>query len=163
MNKVCVVVADGGRARFFDLEAVDTPRAQWRLAERAELVHPDVRTLGASVTGRPRTETNSNRGAGPVHPIGAQRERHRLELDRRFAQEIAQAAADAVRGWKEGTVVLIADPRLLGLMRGMVRDVLAPAIGLKELAKDYVKLTPQELHEQLAGNGLIPPQRPGNG
>jgi protein required for attachment to host cells len=53
-------------------------------------------------------------------------------------------------------VVLIAEPRLLGLMRQSLRDALAPGIELKELAKDYVGLTPRELQDRLALTALIP-------
>lgn len=158
MNRTCVVVADTRRARFFGVEP-DGPRSKVKLIERAELAKPDLRELGSSVTGRVRTETNTNREAGPVHPMGAQRERHRVELEQRFGQEIAGQAGEITRGWKEGTIVLVAEPRLLGLIRDPMRKALHPGIELKELAKDYAQLTTAELHDHLALNSIIPARR----
>lgn len=160
MNRTCIVVADGRTARFYGIEAMDAPRAPTALVERALVADgTDLRTLGRSVTGRPRTETNTNREAGPVHPIGAQRERHRVELERRFAQEIARKAGELTLGWKDGAVVLVADPRLLGLVRGALREALPRGVELKELAKDYAQLSVPDLQEQLARNGLMPGTR----
>ena len=150
MNKTCVVVADAGVARFYDVEVVNTPRARLALVEGPPLNNDtDLKSRGAAVTGRVRTETNTDRGAGPVHPIGEQRERHRGELDRRFGQEIVLRIGEITSGWPGGLVVLVAEPRLLGLVREPLRRTLNARIELKELAKDYTKLTAKELLERL--------------
>jgi protein required for attachment to host cells len=155
MNDLCIVVADGARARLFVVEADAASRKGARLVEQAALAQPDLRTLGTSVTGRPRTETNTNRQAGPVHPMGAQRERHRLDIERRFASSITETAAGLVDDWTKGTVVLIAEPRMLGLLRETVRSVLKPGIAVKELARDFTSLTIAELYDRLVRNGVI--------
>lgn len=163
MNRTCIVVADSRTARFYDVEESDAPRAKAKLIERAMLGNEtDLRVLGESASGKARTETNSNRGAGPVHPVEAQRERHRVELDRRFGREIARQAGAIAAEWKQGTVILVAEPRLLGLLRETLRDALHRGVDLKELAKDYANLPVSELHEHLARGRLIPGQR-GNG
>jgi protein required for attachment to host cells len=159
MDNICVVVADGRRARIFLLQESTAPRAPFRLAERGILSNMSLRARGRSVTGRPRTETNTNRQAGPVHPMGAQRERHRIELERRFATAIARRAAVLARNWATGSVVLIADPRMLGFLRGAVRSALKPAIRVKELAKDYARLTASRLQDRLAEDGVVPARR----
>lgn len=151
MNRTCIVVADAKRARFFSVEAGDSPRQQLKLVEGSALVNPDVEAVRRNGAGRVKTEQVSNRQAGPVHPIGAHRERHRLELERRFGREIAIRLADMTRGWKSGTVMLVAGPRLLGLMREGLRRSLKPAIKLKELAKDYTALSVDEIRDRLAG------------
>ena len=157
MNNTCIVVADAEVARFYDIEEVDAPRVNLALIERKMLSNEtDLKALGTSVTGRVRTETNTDRGSGPVHPMGAQRERHRGEIDRRFGRDIAQQTGEIARGWKQGTVVLIADPHLLGLVREPMRKVLHQGIELKELAKDYTHCTVSELREHLVLNKLIP-------
>src|SRR5689334_29294 len=137
MDKTCIVVADAGLARFYDVEETEAPRMKVKLVERTVLTNPDLGTLGRSVTGRPRTETNTNREAGPMHPIGEQRERHRIELNRRFAAEIVRRAGEITKDWKLGALILVADPRLLGLIREPMRKALHQDIELKELAKDY--------------------------
>ena len=156
MINTCVVVADQGRARIFLLEESNAPRKPFRLIERGRLANADLRSRGRSTTGRVRTETNTNREAGPVHPMGAQRERHRIELERRFSVEVARKAAVLARNWSTGSVVLVADPRMLGFLRGAVRSALKPGIRVKELAKDYARLTASELLEHLALSGVVP-------
>ena len=156
MINTCVVVADQGRARIFMLEESNAPRSPFRLVERDVLTNADLRSRGRSVTGRVRTETNTNREAGPVHPMGAQRERHRIELERRFSVEVARKAAAFAKNWSTGSVVLVADPRMLGFLRGAVRSALKPGIRVKELAKDYARLTASRLQDQLVENGVVP-------
>ena len=153
MNEMIIIVADGEFAHFYRLETTDAPRASMRLVETALLEHSDLKPH--DMTGRPPTETNTNRQAGPVHPMGAQRERHRLEHDRHFMRDIAQGVSTAIRDWKGGVVVLVAEPRLLGLVRGPLQQVLREGIVLKELAKDYARLEPTELFDRLSTSGVI--------
>lgn len=150
MNATCIVVADARRARFFSIEASDTPRHPLKLVEASVLVNPDVEGARRNGAGRVKTERLSNRQAGPAHPIAAQRERHRLELERRFGREIASHAEKITGAWASGVVVLIATPRLLGLMREGLRATLHSGIELKELAKDYTGLSAAELRDRLA-------------
>jgi protein required for attachment to host cells len=154
MNDLCIVVADGARARLYFVES-DGPRKGGRLVEQAALTQPDLRALGTSVTGRVRTETNTNRQAGPVHPIGAQRERHRLQVERRFAASITETAAGLVEDWARGAVVLVAEPRMLGLLREMARGVMSRRVAVKELARDYTNLTAAELYDRLVHSGVV--------
>ena len=156
MDNLCVVVAGAQRARIYLLQQVAAPRAPYRLAERGTLSNPSLRVRGRSVTGRVRTETNTNRQAGPMHPMGAQRERHRVELERRFAAEVARRTGVVARRWTTGSVVIVAEPRMLGFLRGAVRGALKPAIRVKELAKDYARLTASRLLDRLAVDGIVP-------
>lgn len=156
-----VVVADRRGARLYTVESDDASRSG-ALVEEATLANPDLKSRGKSVTGRPRTETNTNRQGGPVHPIGAQRERHRLELDRRFVREIAERAAKLTSTWLHGVVVLIAEPGMLGLAREVMRDTLSRKLELKEVARDYAQLGRGELQGQLIASGLIPDGRRGS-
>ena len=161
MDNTCVVVAGSGRARIFLLEESPAPRAPIRLIERGTLANASLRIRGRSVTGRPRTETNTNREAGPMHPIIAQRARHRIELERRFSVEIARKAAALARNWSTGSVVLVADPRMLGFLRDAVRGALKPGISVKELAKDFAHLTVSKLQDHLALSGVFPARHGG--
>jgi len=157
LNRTCILVADAGTARLFDVEEVDSPRARLALVERTALTgNLNLRSRGESVTGKVRTETNSDRGSGPVHPIAEQRERHRGELERRFGQEIIRQTAELTQDWERGVVVLVAEPQLLGLIREPLRKALHRGIDLKELARDYVHLTAPELYDRLASNGIVP-------
>jgi protein required for attachment to host cells len=153
MNEVLVIVADSASARFYRFGSADAPHASGRLLETVSLQHPDL--AARNENGRPPTETNTNRQAGPVHPIGAQRERHRLEHERRFARDIAFSAAVVTKDWAGSTVVLVAEPRMLGLLREPLRTALSAKVVLKELAKDYAQLDAVELLDRLAKSGVI--------
>jgi protein required for attachment to host cells len=161
MTETLIIVADAKRARFFAVERSDAPRNRVKLVERVTLVNPDVEGVRKGGAGRVKTERISNRQAGDVHPIDGRRQQHRLELERRFGREITQQAVTLSRAWKGGTIVLIAEPRLLGLMREDLRDALDPAVELKELARNYALLTPSELQEHLDLKRLVPARRGG--
>lgn len=158
MNNWCVVVADGARARIFILEPGGGRAGDPSLVEKADLVNVGYSARGADAP-QVRTERNTNRQTGPMHPVGEKREQHRLEVERRFGVQVAARVAALVKDWDDGSIVLVADPRLLGLMRKVLREAVKPEIALKELAKDYTHLSATELREHLASNGLIPMQR----
>jgi alkanesulfonate monooxygenase SsuD/methylene tetrahydromethanopterin reductase-like flavin-dependent oxidoreductase (luciferase family) len=80
---------------------------------------------------------------------------HRLDMQRHFGAGIAGRVAALVNGWRSGSVVLVAEPRLLGLMREGLRDAVKSEIALKELAKNYAQLSGAELREHLASSGLV--------
>lgn len=134
--RTCLIVADGARARLFTV-APEGARNGVKLVERAALANGQVKARSRTASGAVKSERNTNRQAGPVHPIDAHRERHRLERERRFGAEIVRRAEEFTADWKEGVVVLIAEPRLLGLMREPLRQALRPHIRLEALAKDY--------------------------
>jgi protein required for attachment to host cells len=143
MRKTGLIVADSSRARIFVVVPEEGPPRRLRLEERASLTN-----VGSHVKG----ERTTNRQAGPVHPIGAQRARHRPEHERRFGLEIVKQAMKLTASWDDATIVLIAEPRLLGLMRVKLREALKRSIRLEELAKDYAGLSKAEL-EKLVDRG----------
>lgn len=151
----CIIVADGRRARLFVAVAGGGAQPGAGLVERESLVNTDYRAHGADLPGRTKSERVMNRQAGDVHPIDARRDQHRLELERRFAREIAQHAAALTQSWPDGHVVLVAEPRMLGLLREPLHKALRPDIELKELAKDYSHFTAAELRDHLVSNRPI--------
>jgi len=158
-TNACIIVADGGRGRLFTVVEDGSAQGRIDLVERESLVNPDYRAHGEDSPGRTKSERVTNRQAGDVHPIDARRDQHRLELERRFAREIAERVAQLTRSWNHGSVVLVAEPRLLGLVREPLHKALNPAVELKELAKDYSQLTAAELRDHLALNRMIPARR----
>lgn len=134
----------------------DSPRRKLKLVEQLVLVNPATQARGKKVVERVKTDRISDREAGPVHPIGAQRERHRLEHERRFGGEIVERAAGLVMNWSEGRMLLIAEPRLLGLMRERLRQALRRTIKLEELAKGYSGLSTAELERLFVSQRLLP-------
>jgi protein required for attachment to host cells len=154
-DNTCFIIADASRARLFIVVPDDSPRRKMRLAERVSLVNQETKARGRSGTGQVKSERNTNRQAGPMHPIGAQRARHRLEHERRFGAEIVERAIALTAHWDHGVMVLIAEPRLLGLMRERLRRALRSEIKLEELAKDYSGLSTAELERVVVSQRLI--------
>lgn len=163
MNRTCIIVADAKRARFFGIQASDAPRHAMRLVERSVLVNPGVEGARGDGAGRAKTGRIGSRQSGDTHPGEPRRPQQRLEVERRFGREIAREAGALSSGWKEGAVVLIAEPRLLGLARDFVREALNPALELKELAKNYTQLTASELRDQLDLDTIVSGRRPRGG
>lgn len=154
MTQTCLIVADRARARLFVVVPDESPRRRFRLIERSTLVNAETTARGKDGAGRVKSERNTNRQAGPVHPIGAERERHRLEHERRFGAEIVKRAVDMTADWDEGVMLLIAEPRLLGLVRARLREALKAEIRLEELAKDYTGLSTAALERAVLSQRL---------
>jgi protein required for attachment to host cells len=155
MNNTCLIVADRSRARLFVVVPDDSPRRKMRLSERVTLVNEEAKARGRDGAGGVKSERNTNRQAGPMHPIVAQRERHRLEHERRFGGEVVEHALRLTAAWEQGVMVLIAEPRLLGLMRERLRSALRSEIKLEELARDYAGLSTAELERMVTKQKLI--------
>ena len=146
MNRI-IVVADAGRIRLFAVRREESRRT-YMLETLVDSGNPRF-DGGPAPEGASRTRTNTNRQAGPVHLIEARRDRHALELDRRFVSGAVESLHRATEGWREGSVLLVAAPHLLGLMREALQGRLSPALQFSELARDYAQLTPAEILDRL--------------
>lgn len=155
MNNTCIVVADNARARVFTVVAGDRPRCKLQLLERLALVNPEARVRSGDNFAEVTSERDASQQAGPGHPIGAQRDRHRLEQAGRFGSEIVGRVAELVADWHEGRILLIADPQLLGLMRARLRGALKDTIKLEELARDYSALSTTQLEGLFSSERLF--------
>jgi protein required for attachment to host cells len=139
---VRVVVADERDANFFDLtRPQEPPQARGSLHNDAAVL-PD-RDLETDRPGR-RFGTNSNR-----HAVDGERSTHRHESEL-FAKQVAHTL-DGARSRNEfDRLVLIAAPRMLG----MLREALPPpcrAVVAAEIAKDFVH------HEIESIRDAVPP------
>ena len=146
--RYCVVAANGLRARFFVVEETGHSRARYRLAERTDLINAEYSARGVKAPGV-RTERNTNRQLGPVHPTGEKRVQHRADIERHFACDIAGQLGKLAGRWKSGTVLLAANPKMLGLLRDGARTALPAGVLLECMARDYTALTPGALAQQL--------------
>lgn len=150
----CVVVADVARARIYLWEADENLKAGGRLIEAADMVNGDYTARGEDAPGV-KTERNTSRQAGPMHPQGAKRATHRAEVERRFAREVA----DKVRvllGKRGGhTLVLSAEPHMLGLVRMQMKSAAGKRFAVSEISRNYTHLTPTRLLRQLVVEGVL--------
>jgi protein required for attachment to host cells len=132
-----VVVADASRARVLvlepDREAGDGAASE--LSEVAEITNPLVRVRGAALRSHDRRET----------------ERH-------FAAEIAAEAAAVWACYPPCELILVAAPAMLAVLRPAIHaraDGPIHPSGIRELARDLVKLSGPRLRDELAGGGLV--------
>lgn len=150
----CVVVADAARARVYLWEADENLKAGGRLVEAVDLVNEDYTARGEDAPGV-KTERNTSRQAGPMHPQGAKRATHRAEVERRFAREVA-GKVKALLGKGSGhALILSAEPHMLGLMRLQMKPATGKRISVSEISRNYTHLTPARLLRQLVAEGAL--------
>lgn len=162
MHECWVIAADGARARILALErnAGRPPRAELRLVENARLSNPEHTVSGRRAARTVKSGRDTGHGSAAPHGYTDHRDPHEEELLRRFAARIAGQAATLVAGSKTGGIVLIAEPRMLGLLRTALEPVTKAGVVLQVLARDYTWCTAPQLQRHLAENGLLPgPER----
>lgn len=157
MNQYVVAVIDGTRARFFTLEPAESPEYQSgpNLIERDCLTNTTKETQGKDLWAN--TKTGCNRGSGSqAHGYEDHRENHLNEFERSFAKEIVSKIINLSDDYHAQQVLLVAEPKVLGLVREVITPQLPKTLKLQELAKDLCKLKVLELHEYLAHKELLP-------
>jgi protein required for attachment to host cells len=158
MNDYWVVVTDGGKARFMVLEerAGASSRGKFKLVEAARLLNPDHTVTGRRDTRKIRSGRDTARGSLAPHGYTDKRNPHETELLRRFASRIAGQAATLVANNQRASIVMVADPRMLGLLRTALLPVKKAGVQLNELRHDYTWCTAPQLCRHLAENDLLP-------
>jgi len=152
----CIVVADGSRARLFTLNpgAPDTPGPD--LVEHEDLANPEHRLAGRDKYSTTRTGSNLNPQQGPAHGYDDHRDKEEREHERRFAREIAGHAVALAQRQHSYQLVLVAEKRMLGILRETLVLPAKSGIEVRELAKDLTRLSATELHARLAEAGVVP-------
>jgi protein required for attachment to host cells len=159
-NSYCIVVVDGTRARVFTLEGgAAAPGPD--LVEHEDLANPEHKLAGRDKYSTTRTGSNLNPQKGPSHGYDDHRDKEEREHERRFAQEVANHAVSLAQRQHVNHLVVVAEKRMLGLLRKALVLPAKSGIEVHELAKDLTQLTPTELHAHLAEAGLVPPRHPG--
>jgi len=159
MSEYCVVVADGARARLFSLEEAGIGEGGPDLVEISDLTNSEVEAAGREIYSNDKSGRNVAPAGGGAHGYDDHRDHHIEESERRFAKQIAAAAADAVTRQKSGCLVVTADPQMMGHLREAMSSSVG-GIKIKEVVKDLTKFAPQELHEYLAADHMLPARQP---
>lgn len=161
MLELGLLVADGARARFITLQPPDelTPDRGAQLVEHDDLVNPEGalpdRELFSDRAGR----THGSR-SGSAHGSDDHRAGHRLELERRFARRVLEAAQRFVAERSLVRLVIAAEPHLLGVLRAeLERHPLSGADTL-DIAEDLSRRSLKDIAAALAHRGLIPAPQP---
>lgn len=157
MNTI-VTVVNGSRARFFSLQPAETPAYESSpcLVEHEDLVSPENDSADQALWSDNSSGNRSSAGGG-AHGYDDHRDQHRAEYERRFSQSVAAEAVKLAHKQQAKSIVVVADSRMLGLLRNDLEN--KNGFTIKELAKDYSKLSIPDLHAQLASHHLIPAQR----
>ena len=158
-NNYCVMVADGTRARLFRLDGSATRTPGPDLVELEDLANPEHKLAGRDKYSTTRTGTNVNPQKGTTHGYDDHRDKEEREHERRFASEIAGHAIKLAQRVQASHLVVVAEKRMLGLLREAL--VLPPQSGIElhELAKDLTRLAPTEVQTHLAQAGLVPARK----
>jgi protein required for attachment to host cells len=127
------------------------------MVEHGGLVNPEQEAAGKELWSDNKSGRNRSSGGGGAHGYDDHRNQHRAEYERRFVQSVAGEAANLARTQGASRMVITADNRMLGMLRGELHR--SNGLDLKEVAKDYSKLSVQDLHEQLAALNLVPARR----
>ncbi|MBI3772421.1 MAG: host attachment protein [Gammaproteobacteria bacterium] len=159
MNNYCVVVTDGARARFFLLESGQVAKGGPNLIEKSDLINPEGVASGAELFSDTRPGRVMAPDGGGGQSFDDHRSQHHEENERRFAKKIAETALKAVGDQKAKHLVLVADKRMLGYLRGAFTASPKAGLEISEVPKNLTKLAPQELHEHLALEQVLPQRR----
>ncbi|HEX7942869.1 MAG TPA: host attachment protein [Gemmatimonadaceae bacterium] len=160
MQRTCIAVVDATRARLFVFDhSAEVDGIHEAFSERTDLVDPARRRTPAQLFSD--TRTNTSRTGGRHYGTDDHRAAHIDELDAEFARAVTEAIKQTVRDTGATRVILCASPRMLGTLRGM--DLRRDGLVIDELARDYVKFTPPQIHDQLVKHGLLPAPAPRSG
>ena len=161
MNHCCVIVAGGSHARFFTLEDAGVPELESgpRLVELRDLINPEHKAHEGTLWSSGKAGRNRAPGGGAAHGYDDHREQHGEEFERRFARDIAEEATRLVKSHNTQHVILVAQKRMLGLLRIALDPLLKAGVNVQEFATDLGKLPPQDLHAHLSRQHLLPPCR----
>ena len=153
-NNYCILVADGTRARLFTLAGGKAPGPD--LVEHEDLANPEHKLAGRDKYSTTRTGSNLNPQKGPAHGYDDHRDKEEREHERRFAREVAGRAVALAQRQHSYQLVVVAEKRMLGLLRETLVLPASSGIELRELAKDLTRLSIPELQGHLAEAGMVP-------
>ncbi len=152
-----VVVADGTRARLFILSLDADDGSQ--LGEVEVLVNPEHRAHDRDKFSDARPGSTPAPGGGRSHGFDDHRAGHDREHEQGFARDIIKHALALAGSRRAGHLVLAAEKRMLGRLRGALELPAHSGIEVSDVAGDLTRLTPERIHEHLANDGLLPQRR----
>jgi protein required for attachment to host cells len=157
-TQLCLVVADAARARLYTYDPPADPFGDRIdvLHERADLVNVDARmTAGERLSDTRPGTAYSPTGLG--FGLDDHREDNRRRHDRLFADEIAARVEALVAETSCSRVVVVASPRMLGMLRPAVKAIARLRdLDIDDLALDLTNESTPRLHDHLAELGVLP-------
>ena len=157
MKAMGLIVADGTRARFLSVryEENDEFEVVATFQEHEALTNPEGHVAGQSLFSNAKSGRNRAHGGGPAHGYDDHRDQHQRETQRRFAQQIGLQAKSFGEQLELASWLLIAEPRMLGLLRQELEPRLPAGVPVSELAEDLTKRDLNHLRRVLEQNGVV--------
>ncbi len=161
MHNYLIVVADGARARFFELVPAELPPLESgpNLVELEDLVNPEIDVKGRDLWSNLKSGRGRAPGEGPAHGYDDHRESHREEIERRFARQTATRIVERLTRHRADVLIVAAESRMLGMLRDALGARLPAGIHLIEHAENLSRLNALHLHIHLAEEGALPPHK----
>lgn len=159
MTHWCILVADGSRARLLTA-TFPSAASSAQLEERELLLNPERNLSGREIFSNVKSGRNRASARSAAHGYDDHRLRHRDEVERRFARRVASAASRLVHSARADWFVVVAEPRLLGMLRAPLDRRLPSSTARSELAEDLSWHTLTRIRSLLEDKGVLPKSQP---
>jgi len=136
MKTSLIVVADQSRARIFKTETASAP-----LIEIEALTHSEARLHDRELTSDLPGRIKGSGHIGHAFEQATDPKQHEIDL---FAHRLAHYLEDAQNNQQFNQLLIIAEPSLLGYLRGCLPERIKKAICF-ELAKNITSLSPEQI------------------
>ncbi len=136
MKTSLIVVADQSRARIFKTETASGP-----LIEIGALTHSEARLHDRELTSDLPGRIKGSGHIGHAFEQATDPKQHEIDL---FAHRLAHYLEDAQNNQQFNQLLIIAEPSLLGYLRGCLPEHLKKTICF-ELAKNITSLSPEQI------------------
>ena len=137
-----VVVCDGAKALILE-NAGDTKFPNLKTIQVFEQKDLPTRALGTDAPGRTNNSVGNSRSA-------VEQTDWHDQAERAFLVQLAQQLDSAIASGKAKSVILVAPPRALGMIRPAYSQALKGAVRA-EVDKDFVKMPVHEIEKHLTG------------
>ncbi len=157
MVKFAVAVINGTQARFFTLDSAATSKYESspNLIEQQSLSDSTQELHGQELWAN--IKTGRNRGSsGQAHSYDDHRQNHKIEFEKRFAHKISDVMLNIIKANEAKQLILVAEPKILGIMRAAMTDNLFKNLNVQEVAKDICNFKVNQIHDYLAKKELLP-------
>lgn len=159
MNQYLILVVGGAKVRFFKLEPAEFPELESspKLVEFDTLTNPEKKASGKEIYSDTKAGRSRAPGGGPSHGYDDHRSHHEVEFDRKFSKKVIEITKKHLKKIDPATLLIVAPSRMIGIMGPELKSFQKKGLNLIRVQKDMTKFPPQEIHDNLAKEGLIPP------
>lgn len=157
--RVLIAIVDAAHARLFTYQHSDDEAP--RLREVRDLVNAGRQAHGMFADSQSRTMGVAV-GGGRFQSMGTvddHREGYLAELEARFARSVITELDRIAREQAHTHAIVVANPRMLGMLRKEYGPLARADLELVEVAQDLAWFTPTQVHDHLAAMKLIHARR----